>query len=71
MPLNREVSSNTTELELEEIRRFYFEHTKRTLRIEDAKYLQERAEELGIDRFNGGVEALFRTLKYKLEEDPS
>ena len=71
MPLNRDVSSNTSTLELEEIRKFYFDRTKRTLRIEDAKYLLERAEELGIDRMNGGVEALFSTLKYKLEENPS
>lgn len=71
MPLNREVTSNASALELEEVRKFYFERTKRTLRIEDAKYLLERADELGIDKMNGGVEALFSTLKYKLEENPS
>jgi hypothetical protein len=68
MPLNREISSLDSIIELEDIRRFYFEHTKQTLRIEDAKYLLERAEELKIDKRNGGLEALFRTLKYDFED---
>lgn len=56
------------EISLDEIRRYYFENTRRSLRIEDAKYLQERAMELGLNKTNGGVEALFSTLKYKFEE---
>lgn len=67
MPLNREFSTAIGELDLEAIRKFYFEHSKQTLRIEDAKYLLERAQELGINNTNGGVEALFSTLKYKFE----
>jgi len=67
MPLNREIPSTSTEIALEDIRKFYFEHTKCTLRIEDAKYLLERAQELSINRLNGGVEALFSTLKYNFE----
>lgn len=67
MSLNREIPSAFVEIELEDIRKFYFNHTKCTLRIEDAKYLLERAKELSITRQNGGVEALFSSLKYNFE----
>ena len=68
MPLNREIHTDLVDLDLEVIRKYYFDHTKRTMRIEDAKYLLERAVELGINNANGGVEALFSTLKYKFGE---
>ena len=68
MPLNSEISQITFDIDLESIRRFYFDKTKHTLRIEDAKYLLERARELGLNSSNGGVEALFNTLKYKLDQ---
>ena len=64
MPIERNMSAMASGISLEEIRQFYFYNTKRTLRIEDAKYLQERAGELGLTSKNGGVEALFKTLKY-------
>lgn len=67
MPLNKEVPSIFSKIDLEDIRKFYFEHTKHTLRIEDAKYLLERANELNITSQNGGLEALFKTLKYNFE----
>ena len=70
MPLNRDTSSLDSIIELEDIRKFYFEHTKQTLRIEDAKYLLERAQELKINKRNGGLEALFRSLKYNFEKIP-
>ena len=54
---------------LEDIRRYYFVHTKRTLQVEDAKYLLERSLEMDLDRNNGGVEALFSSLKYKFGND--
>ena len=60
-----EISDN---IKLEDIRKYYFEHTKQTLRIEDAKYLLERAEELKLDHSNGGVKGLFQTLKYNFED---
>jgi hypothetical protein len=53
---------------LEDIRRYYFKYTKSTLRIEDARYLQERSMELGLNMHNGGVKALFSTLNYKFEK---
>lgn len=59
---------NSVSIKLEDIRRYYFEHTKQTLRIEDAKYLLERAIELDLDHSNGGVKGLFQTLKYHFEE---
>ena len=52
---------------LDEIRKYYFNRTKHTLQVEDAKYLLERALDMGLDRNNGGVEALFSSLKYKFE----
>ena len=67
MPLNREIQVSSMSINLEDIRKFYFERTKRTLGIEDAKYLLERAEELGLNSLNGGVEALFSTLKYRFD----
>ncbi len=69
MPLDREYSALSNRLDLEDIRKFYFDNTKRTLRIEDAKYLLERAEELNITKNNGGVKALFDTLKYKFGQE--
>jgi len=71
MPLDREVSSFSSIIDLEDIRKHYFEHTKQTLRIEDAKYLLERAQELNIDKSNGGLDALFRSLKYNFEDQKS
>ena len=68
MPLNGDIPVSKESIPLEEIRKYYFERTKRTLRIEDAKYLQERASELGISSGNGGLNALFKTLKYDLGE---
>ena len=65
MPLYQKTDVSSNQIILEDIRKYYFEHTKRTLRIEDAKYLLERAEEMGLDKSNGGVEALFSSLKYK------
>lgn len=67
MSVNSQVSSEKAEIDLEAIRKFYFDKTRHTLRIEDAKYLLERAHELGLDNSNGGVAALFSTLKYKLD----
>jgi len=55
------------EITLDEIRKYYFDRTKHTLQVDDAKYLLERALELGLDRNNGGVDALFSSLKYKFE----
>ena len=52
---------------LDEIRKYYFDRSKRTLKVEDAKYLLERALDMGIDKHNGGVEALFSSLKYSFE----
>ena len=52
---------------LDEIRKYYFDRTKHTLKVEDAKYLLERALDMGIDKDNGGVEALFSSLKYSFE----
>lgn len=52
---------------LDEIRKYYFNRTKHTLQVDDAKYLMERALDMGLDRNNGGVEALFSSLKYKFE----
>lgn len=68
MPLYRNIDLTAQEILLEDIRRYYFDHTKRTLRIEDAKYLLERAEELGLNKSNGGLEALFSSLKYKFDQ---
>ena len=62
---NNELSDQIT---LEDIRKYYFERAKHTLRIEDAKYLLERASELGLSHTNGGVRGLFQTLKYHFEE---
>ena len=56
------------DISLDDIRRYYFEHAKRTLQVNDAKYLLERALELGLTHNNGGLDALFSTLKYKFEE---
>jgi len=66
MPTTKNVDIPET-IKLEDIRRYYFEHTKHTLRIEDAKYLLERASELNLNQSNGGVEGLFKTLKYHFE----
>ncbi|MEQ8323253.1 MAG: hypothetical protein RIC15_09585 [Vicingaceae bacterium] len=55
------------EITLDDIRKYYFYHTKRTLQVEDAKYLLERSIDLGINNNNGGLQALFSTLKYRLE----
>ena len=63
---NQTMSEST--ISLDEIRRYYFNRSKHTLNVEDAKYLLERAQEMGIDRTNGGVQALFSSLKYKFEE---
>ena len=52
---------------LDEIRKYYFDRTKHTLKVEDAKYLLERAIDINLDHANGGVEALFSSLKYKFE----
>ena len=60
--------TDTREISLEDIRRYYFEHSKRTLQVEDAKYLLERALEMGITHKNGGLVALFSSLKYKFED---
>lgn len=68
MPLDRDISTAGLSIDLESIRKYYFDNTRHTLRIEDAKYLQERAEELGINNRNGGVEALFSTLKYNFKK---
>ena len=68
MPLYRNIDLTAQEILLEDIRRYYFDHTKRTFRIEDAKYLLERAEELGLNKSNGGLEALFSSLKYKFDQ---
>jgi len=59
----------TTEINitLDEIRRYYFNRTKHTLQVDDAKYLLERALDMGLGHDNGGVEALFDSLKYKFE----
>lgn len=57
---------NESTLTLDDVRKYYFERTKRTLPIQDAHYLLERAEELKIDKSSGGVKALFDTLSYKL-----
>ncbi len=67
---NQNLHTATTDLSitLDDIRKYYFEHTKHTLKVEDAKYLLERAVYLNINRQNGGVEALFSSLKYKFEE---
>ena len=56
------------QISLDDIRRYYFERAKQTLRVEDAKYLLERANELGFSHTNGGVKGLFQTLKYHFEE---
>ena len=69
MPLYRNIDVSSQEIQLEDIRRYYFDHTKRTLRIEDAKYLLERAEEMGLNKSNGGLEALFSSLKYKFDSE--
>lgn len=68
--LKEEKVSSQMEISLEDIRKYYFEKARKTLRIEDAKYLLERAVELGISNSNGGVQALFKTLKYHFEEVP-
>ena len=52
---------------LDEIRKYYFDRTKVTLQVEDAKYLLERSLDMGITRDTGGVEALFSSLKYTFE----
>ena len=52
---------------LDEIRKYYFDRTKVTLKVEDAKYLLERALDMGITKNTGGVEALFSSLKYTFE----
>lgn len=66
MPLERESFISVSDISLEDIRKYYFEKTRQTLRIEDAKYLLERAQELEIKNDNGGVQALFKSLKYNL-----
>ena len=68
MPLESETPISSVEINLEDIRKYYFEHAKRTLKIDDAKYLLERAQELGLNQLNGGVKALFNTLKYNFDE---
>jgi len=68
MPTSKSVDVSAP-IKLEDIRKYYFEHTKHTLRIEDAKYLLERAEELQLNHSNGGVKGLFETLKYHFEEE--
>ena len=55
----------TNSITLDDIRRYYFENTKRTLQVEDAKYLLDRSLDMHLDRDNGGVQALFSSLKYK------
>ncbi len=52
---------------LDEIRKYYFDRTKHTLKVDDAKYLLERALNMGITRETGGVEALFSSLKYSFD----
>ena len=65
----REVNPILTDMTitLDEIRKYYFDRTKHTLKVEDAKYLLERAVDLGLNQSNGGVEALFSSLKYSFE----
>ena len=60
------IVSNLT-ITLDEIRVYYFDRTKHTLKLEDAKYLLEIALDKGLDHSNGGIKALFSSLKYNFE----